>query len=167
VDAVLASAAFPGVFPPVTTADRELIDGGVTNNTPVSQALELGAGRVYVLPTGYACALQEPPSSALGVATHALSLLVQQREVTDIGHIPKDFPMIVLPPPCPLSIPPSDFSQTGELISRAREDSLAFLDVVGTFEGTPPAVPEIMRHAWHEHSPERGDDDSQPRSRTS
>jgi NTE family protein len=42
-----------------------LIDGGVANNTPISHAAELGARRIYVVPTGHACALQEPPGGAL------------------------------------------------------------------------------------------------------
>ena len=51
VDAVVAAASVPGVFPPVELADRLLIDGGVVNNTPISHAVELGAERIFVLPT--------------------------------------------------------------------------------------------------------------------
>jgi NTE family protein len=83
-DAVLASAAIPGVFPPVEVAGRLLMDGGVANNTPMTHALELGADEVYVLPTGYACALPEPPRGALAMALHAMTLLVQQRLVGEI-----------------------------------------------------------------------------------
>ena len=32
------------------------MDGAVTNNTPISTALKLGATRVIVLPTGMSCA---------------------------------------------------------------------------------------------------------------
>src|SRR3954471_11926700 len=62
LEAVLGSAALPGVLPPVPWEDRMLIDGGVANSTPISHAIELGAERVYVLPTGHACALEEPPA---------------------------------------------------------------------------------------------------------
>jgi NTE family protein len=65
LEAVMASAAIPGVFPPVEWGDRELIDGGVANNAPITHALELGAEEVYVLSTGYACALDEPPAARL------------------------------------------------------------------------------------------------------
>jgi NTE family protein len=79
VDAVMASAAIPGVFAPVEVEGRRLIDGGVSDNTPISHAIELGADEIYVLPTGYACALHEPPRSALAMLLHAMSLLIQQR----------------------------------------------------------------------------------------
>ena len=61
VDAVLASVAIPGVVAPVRWEERTLMDGGVANNTPISHAVELGAEVIYVLPTGHACALKEPP----------------------------------------------------------------------------------------------------------
>jgi NTE family protein len=57
VDAVMASAAIPGVLPPVEWDGRLLVDGGVANNAPISHALDLGADRVYVLPTGAPCEL--------------------------------------------------------------------------------------------------------------
>ena len=50
-DAVLAAAAIPGVLPPIHRGDRLLVDGGIVNNTPISHAVELGAERIYVLPT--------------------------------------------------------------------------------------------------------------------
>ena len=55
LEAVLASAAIPGVLQPVSWEGRALMDGGVANNTPISHAVELGAERIYVLPTGHAC----------------------------------------------------------------------------------------------------------------
>lgn len=66
VDAVLASAAIPGVFPPVRIEGRLLVDGGVANNTPISTALRLGATRIIVLPTGFACSLKRVPAAAVG-----------------------------------------------------------------------------------------------------
>src|SRR5215208_3936277 len=71
VDAVLASAAIPGIFPPVEWDGRLLIDGGVVNNTPITHALDLRPKRVYVLPTGGPCELTAPPRGALGMLIHA------------------------------------------------------------------------------------------------
>ena len=92
------------------------------------RALELGAERVYVLPTGYACALEEPPGSALGMALHAISLLTHRRLVEDVERHRDDADLIVLPPPCPLRVTPIDFGHADELIARALDDARAFLD---------------------------------------
>ncbi len=54
VDAVPASAAIPGLFPPLDIEGHLLVDGGVANDTPISTAIRLGATRIIVLPTGFA-----------------------------------------------------------------------------------------------------------------
>jgi NTE family protein len=46
---VLASAAIPILFPPVSVAGRWYMDGGVRNNTPLSPALGLGADTLLVI----------------------------------------------------------------------------------------------------------------------
>ncbi len=43
VEAMLATSAFPGVFPPVLWEGRRLVDGGVLNPLPVDAARALGA----------------------------------------------------------------------------------------------------------------------------
>jgi NTE family protein len=128
IDAVMASAAIPGVLAPVRWDGRALMDGGVANNTPISHAVELGAETIFVLPTGHACALEEPPRSALGMALHAVSLLTQRRLIDDIEKHRDDAKLIVLPPPCPLAVQPVDFGRAEYLIERAYEDAVEFLD---------------------------------------
>jgi NTE family protein len=81
--ALLASAAIPGVFPPVVHDGKTLFDGGVASNTPIATAIEKGAQRVIVLPTGYSCALKTPPHGALALAIHALTLMIVHQLVTD------------------------------------------------------------------------------------
>src|SRR5690349_6220378 len=79
IDAVMASAAIPGVLPSVSYDGRALMDGGVANNSPFSHAIELGADRVYVLPTGATCELDEPPRGALAMLVYATHLLIGRR----------------------------------------------------------------------------------------
>ena len=144
VDAVLASAAIPAVLPPVPCEDRMLMDGGVANNTPISHAVDLGARRIYVLPTGHACSLDEPPEGALGMALHAISLLTHRRLIDDIERHRDDAELIVLPPPCPLEIQPIDFTQAGQLMDSALHDARAFLD--GGGEERPAIHMRMHRH---------------------
>lgn len=117
--AVLASAAIPGVFRPVHRSGRVLIDGGVANNTAVSQAAQLGADRVVIVPAGFACALSEPPSTPLGAAAHALTLLLEQRLVVEVANLADSIDIVVAPPLCPLTVTAIDFTHADELIDRA------------------------------------------------
>jgi NTE family protein len=144
IDAVLASSAIPGVLPPVAWGDRRLMDGGVANNTPISHAVRLGAREIYVLPTGHACALERAPKSALGMTLNALSLLTQSRLVADIELHRGEVKLVVLPPPCPLSIQPIDFSKADSLIRRAHDDARAFFAGGGTDQ--PPIRMRPHRH---------------------
>lgn len=147
-DAVLASASIPGVLPPVPWDGRLLMDGGVVNNTPISHAVELGADEIYVLPTGHACDLDRPPSGAMAMALHAISLLMHHRLLDDIEHNRDRVRLVVLPPPCPLSVQPTDFSRADELITRGREDARSFFADGGEDR---PAI--RMRPHSHRRSP--------------
>ncbi len=145
-DAVMASTALPGVFPPACWEDRDLIDGGVSNNTPISHAIELGAETVYILPTGTACDLREPPRGAVGALLHAMSLLVMRRLLIEIELLKDEARLIVLPPPCPLSVSPIDFNHTEELIDRGLRDSRRYLEEVEQGAEVPLAM------TMHDHS---------------
>jgi NTE family protein len=79
------------------------------------------------LPTGYACALKEPPAGAVANALHALTLLVARQLTSDLHALGNTVDFFVLPPLCPLARSPYDFSHTGELIERAAHDSAAWL----------------------------------------
>ncbi|MGH9043462.1 MAG: patatin-like phospholipase family protein [Acidimicrobiales bacterium] len=52
VEAVLASAAIPGIFPPVSIGGEPMIDGGVVNNVPISRPIDAGLATIYVLLCG-------------------------------------------------------------------------------------------------------------------
>jgi NTE family protein len=127
-DAVLASAAIPGVLPAVEWEGRILIDGGVVDNTPISQAVALGARQIYVLPTGGPCALTAPPRGALATLVYATGLMVSQRFTAEVASLARGIDVVVLPPPCPLDVQPMDFGHAEELMTRAEADACAFLD---------------------------------------
>src|SRR3954447_7849909 len=127
IDAVLASAAIPGVLPPIAWDGRLLIDGGVVNNTPISHALELGAEHIYVLPTVGPCDLPEAPRGALDMLVHATSLMVAQRFAGESTTLAGRAGLTILPPPCPIRVQPMDFSHADALMRRAESDARAFL----------------------------------------
>ena len=52
VSAILASAALPAVYPPVTIDGVRYLDGGVVDNVPIARAVELGCTRIFVIQVG-------------------------------------------------------------------------------------------------------------------
>lgn len=146
--AVLASAAVPGVFPSVEIDGYRLVDGGVASNTPTSDAIELGAETVYVLPTGHACDLRRPPRGALGMAIHANTLLLSRRALLEARRLAGRSRLIVLPPPCPQRVHPADFRHARTLIDGGYAETAAVLDDPDVDFSE---LPWLDRLAPHEH----------------
>lgn len=121
IEAVLATAAIPGLLPPVILGHRLLADGGVSNNTPISHAIELGAERIYVLPTENPGVhpLPRPPRGAPDAAVNALTQLFGVRLQADLARYATAAEMIVLPAANPQHVPLTSFTHTGELIEQA------------------------------------------------
>lgn len=148
-ESILASSAIPGVLPSVSLDGRAFMDGGVVNNSPISHAVELGADTVWVFATGYSCALREPPRSALGVALHAMILIVQQRLLLDIERYAGRIDLRVVPPLCPVAVAPTDFSQADDLIARSYALTAHWL-------GQGPVDPaDLLTQATHPHDAAR------------
>lgn len=161
--AVLASAAIPGIFEPVEREGRFLMDGGVSNNIAISQAVTLGAERVIVLPAGYACALATPPQTPIAAALHALTVLIEQRLIVEIAALRDRVEIVVLPPLCPLSISPADFSAAQSLMVRAHVSSNEWLDAGNHLAPRPERVLSLHTHAGqpaHHQSGHGADDPS-------
>ena len=150
ITALLASAAVPAVFPTVLVDDRYLMDGGVANNTPISAAIRLGATRIIVLPTGMSCAIEAPPRGAMAVAMHALNLLVMQQLERDVERFSDQTQLIIVPPLCPLTVTPYDFSQSAQLIRRAESTTRLWLKQGGLHAGGSKLGPLV-----HDHRPRR------------
>ena len=151
-EAISASCAIPGLLPPVTWSGRQLVDGGIADNTSVAPAIIAGATTVYVLPTGYPCTLTEPPHDVPSSVLHSMTLLVHRRLIREIDQYAKKTDLIVLPPPCPLDVDPRDFSRAGELIEQAYRDAASVLAVDGGRRAAPSAL--IAMHSHSDASPD-------------
>lgn len=145
-EAILASTAIPGIFPLVEINGDLLMDGAVAANTPMRLAVELGATRIVILPTGYACALKEPPKRAVGKALHAITLMIAWQIMQELEHIPRHIQVHLVPTLCPLAVSPFDFSSSFDLIERAARSSQNWIEQGGL---TRPARPEEL--APHRH----------------
>ncbi len=140
LEAIMASCAIPAAFPPVRIGGTYLIDGAIASNTPVMNAVALGATRLVVLPTGFACALEAPPATAIASAFHALTLLVARQLVRDLEQLSGLVEVTTVPPLCPLAVSPYDFSRAHELIERAALSTHRWLESGGLAQQRIPGA---------------------------
>ena len=94
IDAVAASSAVPGAFPPIKIGDTECIDGGVVNMVPVSVAREMGANVVIAVNVSHE--LLRPPEMR-----RALEIYFRTQEITKqilIGLQVADAEAVITPP---------------------------------------------------------------------
>lgn len=128
VPAILASAAIPGIFPPVEIAGRLFVDGGVAANTPISAALHHGAERIVVLSTGFTCDAKTRPVGALAVAIQSLNHMIGRQLARDFHRFSAAAELRMVPPICPLPVSTYDFSRTPQLIERASLETRRWID---------------------------------------
>jgi len=97
-EALLGSAALPGIFPPVRYNGYTLVDGAVVNLIPISHALAGPVDRIFVLdvsdPLG-----ERPIRSPLDVAIRAFAISRDQRFILELQWVPKEIEVVVLPAP--------------------------------------------------------------------
>jgi NTE family protein len=146
IDAVLASTAIPGVFPPVSIAGRPLVDGVVAAGTPIATAVRLGATRVIVLPAGFTCAASALPRHPIGRAMHAVTLLGVRQLRHDFAVYATRARLHLVPPLCPLTQSSYDYSNGAALIAQARQSTRAWLDGGGLERSEFPGALIPHRH---------------------
>jgi NTE family protein len=128
LEPIIASAALPAIFPPVTIDDDLLIDGGVVDNVPISRAVELGATRIVVLHTGNFERPRPDPQRPLDVLLQAFSIARNERFARESEMLAAGGPEVLIVPgvdPGPLRR--DDFTKTSALIVAARASTAAWL----------------------------------------
>jgi NTE family protein len=155
LSALLASSAIPGIFPAVQREGRALCDGALADSSAISQAVALGADRIYVLPGGVACALPHVPAAPVTVALHALTLLLEQRLIADTVRCQAAAELHVIPPLCPLHVSGADFRHAPVLIGRARRATATWLDAGGDSRAHPERFLSLHTHRPDERPTER------------
>lgn len=153
-DAVLASTALPGVFPPHQVAGRLYLDGGLVDHVPLAPAIATGADTIYVLSCGFPCPPQADHRSARSVLVHSMGILLSQRVRVDVQQVPESNPgvrIVSLPPVCSHA-GLRDLGRAASLIEQARSQTRLFLEGqpcnTCTHEGSQPGealVEEVVR----------------------
>jgi NTE family protein len=128
IQAILASAALPAVYPPVVIDGVRYVDGGVIDNVPIARAVELGCRTIYVLHVGAHGRPDAEIRRPLDGALLAYWIARNSRFARDLASLPPRVEAIVLPPGQRPDIKYDDFSQTDELVAQGYQNSARFLD---------------------------------------
>jgi NTE family protein len=139
VDAILASAAVPGILPPVELDGEHFVDGGIVNSIPIERAVQLGADVVYVLHVGRVDRKLEAPRNLIEVAMVAFEIARRHRFARDMANLPAGVVAHILPtgeekPPrfSDLSqLRYRDFSDVAKRVAGAQAATEAYLDQAG------------------------------------
>jgi NTE family protein len=97
VPAVLASAAVPGLLPPVRVGREHFLDGGLVHSIPVGRAVQLGAHTVYVLHVGRIERPLEVPRRPWEVGMVAFEIARRHRFAEEMASLPAGVTVHVLP----------------------------------------------------------------------
>jgi NTE family protein len=135
IPAVLASAAVPGLLPPVGVDGEHFFDGGLVHSIPVGRAVHLGARTIFVLHVGR---IEQPltiPRRPWEVGLVAFEIARRHRFMEEMASLPDDVTVHVLPAgsvvagrgPDLSQLRYRDASRVEEYIDRARTASAAYL----------------------------------------
>ena len=97
VDAVMASAAVPGLLRPALVDGEHYLDGGIVNSIPVGRAVECGADRVFVLQVGRVDRPLRPPRKPWEVARVSFEIARRHRFNREMAELPAGVTAHVLP----------------------------------------------------------------------
>src|SRR6476659_7969282 len=132
VDAVVASAAVPGLLPPAQVGDEHFLDGGIVNSVPLGRAVRLGATRVFVLQVGRIDRPLTVPRRPWEVARVSFEIARRHRFVRELAELPEGVEAHVLPARGTSSrddtlLGSRDFGTVQLRIDQTYEASLAYL----------------------------------------
>jgi len=120
--ALLASAAIPGVFPPVMVNGQWCSDGGIVDNVPVSLAVADGFACVLAVGLMGATTLSARPSSWTNLLARTLQLSLHHRLLSDFERLKRKARIVVI---CPVTRPEAawdmDRGHVEALIEASRE----------------------------------------------
>lgn len=130
-DAVFASCALPGIFPPREIGGRWYVDGAVTENMPVQIAAAQGEGPIVAVNVGASSALRSNVQEEGFAATYirGLEIVMQTMMESRLQHWTA--PPLVLVHPRVEHVSMFGFGHNRELIEEGYRATMDVLDVLG------------------------------------
>jgi NTE family protein len=131
-DAVAASCALPGIFPPREINGRTYVDGAIVENLPVRMAASLGQGPILAINVAATSVLRSTLETQGFAATYSRGLeIVMQNQIESQLRDWKGPPLVLVQPRVE-HISMFAFDKTEELIEAGYRATANTLDQLGT-----------------------------------
>ena len=134
--AIRASMAVPAAFDPVEIDGRLLVDGGITNNVPVSVARAMGADVLIVVDVGSGLFTRDQIRTALDVTAQLANMLFTLNTETQLKTLGSQD--VLMRPPLG-DIGGGDFKRTGEAIPLGEQSARESLTSLARYSLSAPA----------------------------
>src|SRR5690349_11396547 len=120
--ALLASTAIPGLFRSVRIDEREHMDGGIVDNTPLDIAVDDGAKDVLAISLMAGGEYEPTPNSIPELIARTLQLALHHQMLSDYERLRQRVRMVVL---CPITAPTATWVMKREHVESVIEASRA------------------------------------------
>ena len=120
--ALLASTAIPGLFPSVRISDRQHLDGGIVDNTPINVAVEAGARQVLAVSLMGGGEHEAAPIGIGELIARTLQLALHHQMLADYERMRDRARIVVL---CPITAPTATWVMRREHVENVMEASRA------------------------------------------
>src|SRR6266480_5291148 len=120
--ALLASTAIPGLFPMVRINDREHLDGGVVENTPLNIAIDDGAREILAISLMAGGEREQPPAGFGELIARTLQLCLHHQMLSDYERLRQRCRIVVF---CPVTAPTATWEMKREHLESVMESSRA------------------------------------------
>ncbi|MEV0676270.1 patatin-like phospholipase family protein [Actinosynnema sp. NPDC050436] len=130
VSAVPASAAIPGVHPPVHRDGLVHYDGSVPANVPIRQAPAMGAKSLVLLDCAFPGHLPAVPAAIAEALLFRATPGMRNQAVLEVEPASASVPVLYLPGPPVQPVTPLDSHHIAELVASSYEASARFLDAL-------------------------------------
>jgi NTE family protein len=111
----------------VTVEGRQLYDGGVVANVPVTQALAMGAQSLVVLDAVFPGQLPWPPATLAEALLFTAMVTMRTQSALEAPLAASRVPVVYLPGPAIHRLSPLEFGHTAMLIEGGYEAARPFL----------------------------------------
>src|SRR5258708_15382293 len=143
--ALLASTAIPGLFPSVRINDREHLDGGVVDNTPMNIAVDDGAKDVLAISLMGGGEYEQAPNSIPELIARTLQLSLHHQMLSDYERLRERARIVVI---CPITAPTTTWVMKREHVEAVMEASRAAMANLLRKRGSRP-----LRHSGIHYVP--------------